>query len=416
MIPFQLHRRIPLIRRPFLQRDLARQEAQELRDRAAEHEALIARLKTQIAELKDKIEVPSAKIEVPSAKIFCIGLGKTGTTTLEAFFRTLGFKLGDQAKGEMLIRDWAVRNFERIIALVRTAQVFQDVPFSLPFTFVILDWAFPGSKFILSVRDDAEQWYRSMTRFHTQIIGKNRIPTADDLKEFPYRYKGWLFEARKLIYGISEEDPYDKTRVLKLYESHNHAVTEYFRHRSESLLTVNVSDADAAKKIMAFLELPYTGQKMPHLNRSAEEVEPIYAKGKPIAGIFQPECTKHNDATIDVREGNGPWRLTAPGPRWSYAASWAVSTEKELESPFLIEIELRVGGGTIGIGCVTRDCSKFKGKEVFVEPAQTIQTATVVVDDVSYLGHLIIRNADIAGSAAEIEVVAINTFIAKPVD
>jgi hypothetical protein len=54
MIPFQLHRRIPLIRRPFWQRDRACQEAQELRDRAAEHDAMIARLKTQVAELKSK--------------------------------------------------------------------------------------------------------------------------------------------------------------------------------------------------------------------------------------------------------------------------------------------------------------------------------------------------------------------------
>jgi FkbM family methyltransferase len=54
MIPFQLHRRIPLIRRPFWQRDLARQEAQELRDRVTEHEATIARLKTQIIKLEDK--------------------------------------------------------------------------------------------------------------------------------------------------------------------------------------------------------------------------------------------------------------------------------------------------------------------------------------------------------------------------
>jgi FkbM family methyltransferase len=139
-----------------------------------------------------------------------------------------------------------------------------------------------------------------------------------------------------------------------------------------------------------------------------------YAKGSPIAGLFRTECVKHNDATIDVQQENGPWRLTAPGPQWSYAASWAVSAEKELESPFLIEIELRVGGGTIGIGCITPDYSKFKGKEVFVEPAPTLQMATVVVDDISEIGHLIIRNADIAGSAAQIEVVAINTFIAEP--
>jgi FkbM family methyltransferase len=63
MIPFQLHRRIPLIRRPFWQRDLARQEAQELRDRAAEHNALVASLKTQMAELEDKFRasIPNAR-------------------------------------------------------------------------------------------------------------------------------------------------------------------------------------------------------------------------------------------------------------------------------------------------------------------------------------------------------------------
>jgi hypothetical protein len=202
-------------------------------------------------------------------KVFCIGLGKTGTTSLNAFFATLGFKVGDQAAGELLMRDWAARNFGPIIDLALSAEFYQDVPFSLPFTFVVLDQAFPNSKFILSVRDSAEQWYRSMTSFHTKLIGKGRIPTADDLREFPYRYKGWLFEARQLIYGISDEDPYDKPKVLKVYESHNHSVTEYFRYRPESLLTVNLSDPEAAKQIINFLRVPYNGQKMPHLNRTA---------------------------------------------------------------------------------------------------------------------------------------------------
>lgn len=42
MTPFQLHYRLPLLRRLYWQRDLARQEVQGLRDRAVEHDALIA--------------------------------------------------------------------------------------------------------------------------------------------------------------------------------------------------------------------------------------------------------------------------------------------------------------------------------------------------------------------------------------
>jgi hypothetical protein len=202
-------------------------------------------------------------------KIFCIGAAKTGTTSLGAFFERLGFAVGDQRTGELLVHEWAKRNFAPIIAFARTAQVFQDIPFALPFTFQALDQAFPGSKFILSVRRDAEEWYGSLTRFATQLVGKGRLPTGDDLKAFPYHHKGWAFEVATLIYGVSEDDPFNKAPFIKAYESHIDAVTEYFRHRPESLLRINVAAADAAERIMTFLQMPYRGEAMPHLNRTA---------------------------------------------------------------------------------------------------------------------------------------------------
>jgi len=205
---------------------------------------------------------------VPS-KIFCIGAGKTGTTSLEAFFRDLGFAVGDQARGELLIQNWAKRDFESVIALVRSAQVFQDIPFCLPFTFVALDQAFPSAKFILSVREDSDQWYGSMIRFYTKLIGKGRIPTASDLREFPYRSKGWLFDALQLTYGISDQDPFDRRRLTQVYEFHNKAVQFYFEQRPASLLTINVSAPDAAEKILTFIGMPFRGEIMPRLNRTA---------------------------------------------------------------------------------------------------------------------------------------------------
>ena len=89
-------------------------------------------------------------------KVFVIGSNKTGTTSLGAALNNLGYQLGNQLEAEMLIDDWAKRDFRRIIKYCRTADAFQDIPFSLNFTFQAVDAAFPGSKFILSVRDDAE--------------------------------------------------------------------------------------------------------------------------------------------------------------------------------------------------------------------------------------------------------------------
>jgi len=201
-------------------------------------------------------------------KIFGIGWQKTGTTSLEAFFKDLGFTCGDHTAGALLLRDLALRNFDPIIALARSAQFFQDIPFSLPFTFSVLDKEFPGAKFILSIRSDADEWYASLIRFVTKLVGKNRLPTADDLKNSPLLYNGFMFETACLITGLSEDELFDKAKAVAAYENHNAAVAEYFRHRPEALLTVNLADTDAAERIMTFVGMPYDGRSMPHLNKS----------------------------------------------------------------------------------------------------------------------------------------------------
>ena len=98
-------------------------------------------------------------------KVFCIGRTKTGTTSLTKAMAKLGYVIGDQHSAEMLIRDWGRRDFTGIAGYCRNGEFFQDVPFSLPYTFQAMDMCFPGSKFILTIRD-AESWYKSMLDFH----------------------------------------------------------------------------------------------------------------------------------------------------------------------------------------------------------------------------------------------------------
>jgi hypothetical protein len=202
-------------------------------------------------------------------KVFCIGRNKTGTTSVEAALRSLGYRLGLQARGEMLKGDWTRRDFTRIVALCRTADAFQDVPFSNDYTFQAVDMHFPGSKFVLTVRDSPEQWFESLVRFHTRIVNKGRLPTAGDLREFNYRYKGYLWDGFVSTYGDDERLLYDKDTYIANYLDHNRHVVEYFRHRSDDLLVLNVAEDDAMQKLCAFLGQPYRGQKMPHMNRTA---------------------------------------------------------------------------------------------------------------------------------------------------
>ncbi len=203
-------------------------------------------------------------------KVVCVGRNKTGTTSIEAALNSLGFRMGLQARGEMIRGDCAKRDFTRVIALCRTADAFQDVPFSNnPHTFQAVDASFPGSKFILTLRDSPEQWFDSLVRFHTKIVNKGRIPTAEDLREFEYRYKGYLWEGFVNQYGDDEHLLYDKDVYIASYLEHNRKVTEYFRHRPDDLLVLNVGHTDAMQRLCEFLDVPYRGQTMPHMNRSA---------------------------------------------------------------------------------------------------------------------------------------------------
>ncbi|MFO7841297.1 MAG: sulfotransferase [Fidelibacterota bacterium] len=202
-------------------------------------------------------------------KIFCIGMNKTGTTSLKEEMLLQGYPVGNQRRAERLIDDWAKRDFRRIIRHCRTAQFFQDVPFSYPYTFIVMDHAFPGSKFILTVRDSAEAWYDSVIRFHGKKWGRGNVPpTAEDLKHATYLYKGRPYHTRKLVYDVSDDDIYNKAVMLDHYRTHIRNVKDYFRHRPGDLLVINLKDRDSYPRFCEFLGIRQERDAFPWVNKT----------------------------------------------------------------------------------------------------------------------------------------------------
>lgn len=205
-----------------------------------------------------------------SGKVFGIGHNKTGTTSLEIAMKNLGYKVGNQRKAEILHHKyWAKRDFKPIIKYCKTADFFQDAPFSHPFTFIALDQAFKHSKFILTVRDSPEQWYESMVKFHGKLWGQNeKVPTKKDLQNATYIYKGRPWDMNRLSFNTPEENPYQKDILIKYYIDYNNSVVEYFRHRPEDLLILNVAATGAYKKLCAFLDKPFIDKEFPWENKT----------------------------------------------------------------------------------------------------------------------------------------------------
>ena len=206
-------------------------------------------------------------------KIFCIGRNKTGTTSLAKALVELDFTVGEQNLAERLVDDWARRDFQRLFLYCYTAQAFQDVPFSLPFTFQSLDQRFPGSKFILTMRDSPEQWYRSVITFVATLFGGGDAITADHLRRSVYVQPGWAYQAYRLIYSTPDDGLLNKDVLIASYNAHNAAVMEYFRHRPGDLLVLNISASGAYDRLCDFLKKPCTGQDFPWENKTSDWIE-----------------------------------------------------------------------------------------------------------------------------------------------
>lgn len=205
-------------------------------------------------------------------KIFGIGANKTGTTSLKHAMKELGFTVGNQTTAENLVDDWANRDFRRLIKYCRTAQFFQDVPFSLNYTYVVLDHAFQNSKFILTVRDSPDQWYQSLIRFHGKMWGKDgRVPTKEDLMEGFYLYKGRPWHVNRLINITPEDDLYNKEILIKRYINHNEEVKQYFKHRPDDLLVLNVANENAYAKLCEFLNVKQKRDTFPWKNKTSDK-------------------------------------------------------------------------------------------------------------------------------------------------
>ena len=202
-------------------------------------------------------------------KVFGIGMGKTGTTSLERAFVDFGYRIGPQPKFERHFDEWFRGDNGKLLADIRRFEAFQDVPFCLPGTYRLLFEHFPRAKYVLTVRDSSEQWYNSLCRFHSKLFGKSgALPTEEDLEAATYTSPGWVYRVSR-VYGTPPGQPYHRETLMKVYETHNREVQTFFAGSPHSLLVLNVAQPNAHARLATFLGVDIVSQQFPHLNKSA---------------------------------------------------------------------------------------------------------------------------------------------------
>ena len=173
-------------------------------------------------------------------KIFCIGLNKTGTSTLADALRILGLNVDEFSK-ELLEDVINRRDFSGIHKRINQHDAFQDWPW--PLIYKELDEFYPESLFILSERRSPITWLESLK--------------AHSLRTDPNNH------CRKLAYGFNYPHE-DEDYHIKFYINHNQEAKNHFKERSHKLLTMCIEKNDGWRKLCEFLDLAEPEAKFPH--------------------------------------------------------------------------------------------------------------------------------------------------------
>ena len=172
-------------------------------------------------------------------KVFCIGFHKTGTKSLGHALKLLGYRVaGPVGARNPGIAQQAV---PMALALATDFDAFNDNPW--PILYKTLDATFPGSRFILTVRDE-QRWMRSMVDY----FGARDTPM------------------RRWIYGAGTPRANEATYLAR-YRRHNAEVREYFAGRDD-FLVLDLERGQGWAELCAFLEAIVPEHPFPHLNRA----------------------------------------------------------------------------------------------------------------------------------------------------
>ena len=202
------------------------------------------------AEAEERPSAPPACDGEPFPyRVFGVGMNKTGTSSLSRALRHLGvLPVASQRlvqRAGLLEAVFDRRHFEPALRYARMYRAFEDRPWNVWDMYRRLDERYPGSRFVLTVRDP-DRWWLSVE--HWISVSKPAVAQ---------RYRQHL-EARSL----------SRHAMVEAYLRHNEEIQQHFRGRPD-LAVLDFEGGAGWPDLCSFLDLPAPRRRFPHANRQA---------------------------------------------------------------------------------------------------------------------------------------------------
>lgn len=190
-------------------------------------------------------------MSISNEKVFYIGFPKTGTKSIGALFRVLGYnvKSYDGKVYKQDLWDYVIRrDLSPFYEIVDKFDAFEDIPWCYVFKDVYKKY--PQSKFIYHYREE-NSWYSSINNMNM------KYPVKRNMLDYLYEYE--------ISGGLN-----DKERRIAVYRYHRNDVLNFFDDKQDQFLQVDLfNDKDVVQKISTFLGKDTKLSELPHYNRGS---------------------------------------------------------------------------------------------------------------------------------------------------
>jgi hypothetical protein len=218
-------------------------------------------------EVKKAMEQDPVGLGPPTKKpkVFGLGLSRTGTRSLTAALHLLGWDTVhypvDRAALEAMMRgDVKFPHLDRYDGMtdITVSPYYED-----------LDKAYPGSKFVLTVRDE-EGWLKSCeNHWASRPAFQEAPPPGKEVS--PEEHLTHMEIRRFLRAAVYASYDYQPDRFRRAYRRHVEDVKAYFEDRPEDLLVLAVAQGEGFEKLAPFLGVPVPSQPFPHKGKRLSE-------------------------------------------------------------------------------------------------------------------------------------------------
>jgi hypothetical protein len=206
--------------------------------------------------------------------VICLGLNKTGTTSLKSGLEKLGYNVMWEALGHQFINaDIENGDYSSLYSIINNPKfnAYEDLPFSLKGMCSEIFKIDPKAKYILTLRD-VDKWVNSVIKFYSPSL-----PYITDPFNNPHTYsqnysgvknyitKNW----NKLIFkdwGLDSTDNIEQ-KLKDVYNSHVEEVTNFFKDKGD-LMVLDVSKPNSFKQMADWLGENTNELDFPWLNKS----------------------------------------------------------------------------------------------------------------------------------------------------